>query len=518
MSADGKAAYCTGCGTRHDEDWDFCAHCGARRTVIRPEHATATSAPAAEDQRLLEDEASPSTTVTTAGNPSPQSAARVASPATSRLPASPESSPAAWTVGGALAIVAAVVSMFALFPDYYVGEDPLAADPVDVVYNIGPIAAWAVAGALLALRKLSRAAAALLVGVTVAWAPTYLSSAGRVLGGDAEGGLGFIAGMVGLASAMAASVAIAVGFTRATLDWRMPHTATIALVVASSAAMVFGLTTDWIRTSIVIGARLTEWTETGTDTMTYDCCSWSETSGSSGLSEAGFFLMPGAIALVAVTSVFLASARIRTGLLAGAAVVATAHVSSAAVWLSRSIDPVDDLGFTRQEVFNDSLSATQSALPGFWWMVGGLVGLVAVLAVLVLSEPDGGRATRATPAEPVPVDSPPVTSQPAAAPSAGRSGKEVARPTAWSGVALGVLATIFLGPVALYAGAVAAFALARNFIAGWLPSSWLSGNAADWLFASGTEGGAANYVTFMVAGVIAAGCVGVIKAAFASGQ
>lgn len=60
-----------------------------------------------------------------------------------------------------------------------------------------------------------------------------------------------------------------------------------------------------------------------------------------------------------------------------------------------------------------------------------------------------------------------------------------------------MLATIFLGPVALYAGVVAALALARNFIAGWLPSSWFSGNAVEWLFATGAEGGTANYFTFV---------------------
>ena len=78
----------------------------------------------------------------------------------------------------------------------------------------------------------------------------------------------------------------------------------------------------------------------------------------------------------------------------------------------------------------------------------------------------------------------------------------------------GVMTTIVLGVPMLYFGVVAAYALARQFVAGWLPSSWFSGNAADWMFAMGVEGGAASYFTFMLNAVLAAGCYAAIRWGF----
>ena len=78
----------------------------------------------------------------------------------------------------------------------------------------------------------------------------------------------------------------------------------------------------------------------------------------------------------------------------------------------------------------------------------------------------------------------------------------------------GVMTTIVLGVPMLYFGVVAAYALASQLIAGWLPSSWFSSNAADWMFAMGTEGGAADYFAFMLNGLLAAGCYSAIRWGF----
>lgn len=80
-------------------------------------------------------------------------------------------------------------------------------------------------------------------------------------------------------------------------------------------------------------------------------------------------------------------------------------------------------------------------------------------------------------------------------------------------VALGVLAVVVLGPIGAVAGGIALLALARTIASGLVPSSWYSSDAVDWAFAGGTEGGGANYLTFMASGMIAYGCWYGIRAA-----
>ena len=78
----------------------------------------------------------------------------------------------------------------------------------------------------------------------------------------------------------------------------------------------------------------------------------------------------------------------------------------------------------------------------------------------------------------------------------------------------GVLVTIVLGPLMVLCGINAVLALVSQFVAGWTPSSWFSSDALDWFVAGGTEGGAADYVAFMVNGVLSSLCFVGIKRAF----
>lgn len=78
----------------------------------------------------------------------------------------------------------------------------------------------------------------------------------------------------------------------------------------------------------------------------------------------------------------------------------------------------------------------------------------------------------------------------------------------------GVLVSIVLGPLMVFFGINAALALVSQFVAGWTPSSWFSSNALDWFVAGGTEGGAADYVVFMVNGVLSSLCWMAITWAF----
>lgn len=78
----------------------------------------------------------------------------------------------------------------------------------------------------------------------------------------------------------------------------------------------------------------------------------------------------------------------------------------------------------------------------------------------------------------------------------------------------GTLAALVLGAPMLLFGLTAAFALLDQFIAGFVPTRWFSNNALDWMMSFGTVGGAANYFTVMINGVLAYLCYAGIARAF----
>jgi hypothetical protein len=78
----------------------------------------------------------------------------------------------------------------------------------------------------------------------------------------------------------------------------------------------------------------------------------------------------------------------------------------------------------------------------------------------------------------------------------------------------GIVFAVVLGPLAMFFGINASLALVDQFVAGWTPSSWFSSDAVDWLFAGGIEGGAGNYVVFMINGVLSSLCITAIRWAF----
>ena len=78
----------------------------------------------------------------------------------------------------------------------------------------------------------------------------------------------------------------------------------------------------------------------------------------------------------------------------------------------------------------------------------------------------------------------------------------------------GIAVSIIAGPVFVFFALNAVAALAATFIGGWIPSQWFSDNPADWLFAFGQAGGAANYFTFMISAVIASASSWAMRWAF----
>jgi len=64
--------------------------------------------------------------------------------------------------------------------------------------------------------------------------------------------------------------------------------------------------------------------------------------------------------------------------------------------------------------------------------------------------------------------------------------------------ALGVLVIIVCTPLAVAFGSLAALFLLQEFVNGWIPSRWFSDSPLDWMMSTGTEGGAANYIGFML--------------------
>lgn len=78
----------------------------------------------------------------------------------------------------------------------------------------------------------------------------------------------------------------------------------------------------------------------------------------------------------------------------------------------------------------------------------------------------------------------------------------------------GIVVAAVLGPLMMIFGLNAAVALLDQFVSGFIPSRWFSDNALDWATSFGTVGGAANYFTILVNGLLGYGCYSVIVWAF----
>ena len=69
-----------------------------------------------------------------------------------------------------------------------------------------------------------------------------------------------------------------------------------------------------------------------------------------------------------------------------------------------------------------------------------------------------------------------------------------------------LLVLIVMAPLGALSGLVAAVFLIDQVLSGWIPRRWFSSSAADWVFGAGTAGSARDYLGFMAAGMLAAGC------------
>ena len=67
----------------------------------------------------------------------------------------------------------------------------------------------------------------------------------------------------------------------------------------------------------------------------------------------------------------------------------------------------------------------------------------------------------------------------------------------------GLLILLVLGVPCAVAGALAVLAMLNFLISGWLPQNWISDNAADWMWGTGSVGDASSYFKIMVFGGIA---------------
>lgn len=74
----------------------------------------------------------------------------------------------------------------------------------------------------------------------------------------------------------------------------------------------------------------------------------------------------------------------------------------------------------------------------------------------------------------------------------------------------GTILLLLLGAPCLVAGLVCAVALIQTFVAGWLPETWLSDSAVDYLY-GGSQGEAGRYFRAMISGVISLGTASVIR-------
>lgn len=77
----------------------------------------------------------------------------------------------------------------------------------------------------------------------------------------------------------------------------------------------------------------------------------------------------------------------------------------------------------------------------------------------------------------------------------------------------GVFVTLVLGPPMVVFGLVSLLALIDQFLAGFVPDRWFSNNILDWMTSFGTVGGTADYITFMLNGMLAYLCyAGIVRA------
>ena len=60
---------------------------------------------------------------------------------------------------------------------------------------------------------------------------------------------------------------------------------------------------------------------------------------------------------------------------------------------------------------------------------------------------------------------------------------------------------VVCAPLAFVFGALAALFLLNEFVNGLVPARWFSTNGADWLFGTGNQGSARNYIGFMLTAV-----------------
>ena len=67
----------------------------------------------------------------------------------------------------------------------------------------------------------------------------------------------------------------------------------------------------------------------------------------------------------------------------------------------------------------------------------------------------------------------------------------------------GLVVLLVLGAPCLIASALAALAFLNFIVSGWLPQNWVSDNAADWVWGTGSVGDASSYFKIMVFGGIA---------------
>ncbi|WP_194904202.1 hypothetical protein [Catenulispora rubra] len=292
-------------------------------------------------------------------------------------------------VSGAMAAVAAVFNLIALFPSYsYVGADAarvtLHDSPASLVYNLVLVGALLIAAALVLVGKTARLGLGMVVGCGFLFLTLFVVDVGDVLRGTAAGtssydspGAGFYLGAAWAAASMGAACVATTALrrsgdlapvrTRTTGTW-----AAAGLILAG--AWLLGDWWPWSRDVLTYISRGTP--------QTYDfapCCSLSQQPGQRVVQALTFTAL---VAAIGVLAACISSSALAAGLYLSAAVCAVAPCVT--VLLKRP--------FTLEQVanaFHWSLPSLTSAnsmvrvevLPGVWIAALASAGLLLMAVV-----------------------------------------------------------------------------------------------------------------------------------------
>ena len=280
-----------------------------------------------------------------------------------------------WLLAAGGAASSLVITVSALFPDFWAGEPSLSSDSRNLAFNIPYIAVSALTALLLLVPRLRPAGLGAVVGGALLAAPAYIEDLSRLDGKDA--GAGFVLGQLGFVVFLL-SAAIGLVAARGAGLMRMKFGASTARWAALGAGLgvVYGIgdAMNWLRVNYHATAAGYTYQRTGTAFLHVDCCTLLDHHGWSLWTEV---VRLGLGVVLPVLAAILLRTRVGLSALAATGFLLCAAPLSGVVGLAQTITP-DRLGIGYETVTTSGLQLTQQGLPGLWIAFGAALALLAL--------------------------------------------------------------------------------------------------------------------------------------------